>query len=87
GKLTIKTSRGDEFVQVDFMDTGEGIPEKELSRIFEPFFTTRSNQGNPGLGLSNSYGIIQRHGGTIEVQSQVGKGSTFTLRLPVEGAE
>lgn len=84
GKFTIRTSAGKEFIQVDFVDTGAGIPEKDLPRIFEPFFTTRSSRGNPGLGLSTSYGIIQRHRGTIEVQSKVGKGSTFTIRLPVE---
>lgn len=68
-------------------DTGSGIPEENLSRIFDPFFTTKENKGT-GLGLSVSYGIIESHGGMIEVESKVGVGTTFTVKLPLlaEGA-
>jgi signal transduction histidine kinase len=65
-------------------DTGIGIAPENLERVFEPFFTTRSKDGGTGLGLSVTYGIIADHGGLIDVESQVGKGSTFTVWLPVE---
>jgi signal transduction histidine kinase len=65
-------------------DTGTGIAPENLERVFEPFFTTRSKDGGTGLGLSVTYGIIADHGGFINVESQVGKGSTFTVWLPVE---
>jgi two-component system NtrC family sensor kinase len=64
-------------------DTGCGIPPENLQRIFDPFFTTKENKGT-GLGLSVSYGIVESHGGTIEVQSTVGQGTTFSIFLPVE---
>lgn len=64
-------------------DTGVGIPHPDLSRIFEPFFTTKGNQGGTGLGLSVTYGIVTDHGGTIEVESESGKGSKFTVWLPL----
>ncbi len=69
-------------VQIEFSDTGCGIPEENLIRIFEPFFTTKTEKGT-GLGLSISYQIIQDHKGKIEVRSQVGKGATFIITLPV----
>jgi two-component system NtrC family sensor kinase len=62
-------------------DTGKGIPAEDLPRIFEPFFTTKGNHGT-GLGLAVSWGIVEAHGGTLEVQSDLGHGTTFTLRLP-----
>jgi signal transduction histidine kinase len=65
-------------------DTGIGIAPENIERVFEPFFTTRSKDGGTGLGLSVTYGIIADHGGLIDVESQVGKGSTFTVWLPVE---
>ena len=64
-------------------DTGCGIPEENIQRIFDPFFTTKENKGT-GLGLSVSYGIIEGHGGSIEVESTVGKGTTFSIVLPLE---
>lgn len=73
-----------------FTDTGIGIEEENLGRVFESFFTTKGAVGGDtkiqgvGLGLSVSYGIVDRHGGTIEVESEVGKGTTFTVRLPVK---
>ncbi len=63
-------------------DTGAGISEENLGKIFDPFFTTKSDKGT-GLGLSVSYGIIERHGGKIEVQSKVNEGTTFTIKLPL----
>ena len=65
-------------------DTGTGIAPENIERVFEPFFTTRSKDGGTGLGLSVTYGIVADHGGLIDVESQVGKGSTFTVWLPVE---
>jgi signal transduction histidine kinase len=65
-------------------DTGKGIKPEHLDKIFDPFFTTKEVGEGTGLGLSISYGIIEKHGGTISVESIPGKGSTFTLTLPVE---
>jgi PAS domain S-box-containing protein len=67
-------------IEILIADTGNGIPEEHLERIFDPFFTTR--EGGTGLGLSISYGIVKEHGGTLNVQSDVGKGTTFTITLP-----
>jgi two-component system NtrC family sensor kinase len=72
-------------VVIKVADTGAGIPEKHLGKIFEPFFTTKDHKGT-GLGLAVVWGIIGEHGGTIEVDSKVGRGTTFTVRLPVESA-
>jgi signal transduction histidine kinase len=73
--------RGDGVV-IEVRDTGCGIPEEHLPRIYEPFFTTKSAGKGVGLGLSVVYGIVHRHGGTIEVSSRSGAGTTFTVRLP-----
>lgn len=82
GELYIDTSWDEnrKEVVVSFTDTGEGIPISELANIFDPFYTTKAK--GTGLGLSVSHGIIQSHGGRIDVKSEVGKGSTFTVRLP-----
>jgi two-component system NtrC family sensor kinase len=86
GTLTISTDLNHEkkFVNVSFTDTGSGISEENLPRIFDPFFTTKRSGRGTGLGLSVSYGIIQRHNGYLEVKSHLGKGSTFTVKLPLE---
>ncbi len=68
---------------VSVVDTGVGIAPEHMERIFEPFFTTRPAGQGTGLGLSVSYGIVNDHGGFIEVESQVGKGTCFTIYLPV----
>jgi two-component system, NtrC family, sensor kinase len=88
GNLHISTNRQSrdqsEWLTVRLTDTGTGIAPENLDRVFEPFFTTRSKDGGTGLGLSVTYGIVTDHGGSIEVESQVGKGSSFTVWLPVE---
>lgn len=85
GNLTITTGIDSErgYARIDISDTGHGIPEHNLEKIFDPFFTTKENRGT-GLGLSVSYGIIDSHGGKIEVKSKVGSGTTFTIRLPLQ---
>ena len=86
GTLTVVTrSIGAGQVEIRFSDTGCGIPPENLSRIFDPFFTTMPVGKGIGLGLSISYSIIQQHRGTIEVESQMGKGTVFTVRLPTKG--
>ena len=87
GTLTITSNPEDSFVQVRFTDTGIGIPEKNLNRIFDPFFTTKADKKGTGLGLAVSYGIIDRHRGQIDVQSEEGKGTTFTIKLPLQASE
>ena len=85
GILTLSTSlNGDgTFIEIKFSDTGHGIEEEDQKRLFEPFFTTKEVGKGTGLGLAISYSIIQKHQGTIDVKSEVGKGSTFNVRLPV----
>jgi len=83
GELRITTRPLGNKVQIIFADTGMGIPATNLKRIFDPFFTTKEVGKGTGLGLSVSYGIIQEHGGKIEVDSQVGVGTTFVVTLPV----
>jgi signal transduction histidine kinase len=86
GTLTISTSAQGKNVLLKVADTGCGIKEEHLDHIFEPFFSTKPVGKGTGLGLSVSYGIVQRHGGTLEVESEIGKGSTFIIILPcVEG--
>jgi two-component system NtrC family sensor kinase len=74
------------MAEISIVDTGCGIPEKDLARIFDPFFTTKGVGKGTGLGLSVSHGIVEAHGGVIEVESVVGQGSTFRIYLPVEPA-
>jgi len=82
GTLTVESEPVGNGVAVRVVDTGVGIPEEHLGRIFQPFFTTKSMGEGTGLGLSISLGIVQEHGGRIEVESQVDEGSTFTVWLP-----
>jgi signal transduction histidine kinase len=83
GEVSIATKLDEDSVVVAISDSGSGIPEDQLSRIFDPFFTTKPVGEGTGLGLSISYGIIKRHRGTIKVESQVGAGTTFTVRIPI----
>lgn len=83
GVIAIKTWHQDGFVWIAVSDTGIGIPGKNLARIFEPFFTTKETGKGTGLGLSITYEIIQRHKGEISVTSEAGKGTTFTIKIPV----
>ncbi len=84
GQLTIRTRAIEEVghVLVKFTDTGTGIASTDLPNIFDPFFTTK--ESGTGLGLAITYDIVQRHGGRIDVESQVGRGTTFMVWLPVD---
>ncbi|MBL0030492.1 MAG: hypothetical protein IPO95_16090 [Rhodanobacteraceae bacterium] len=83
GTLTIRSIAKPSFVEVSFEDTGTGIPDDVLPKIFDPFFTTKPVGEGTGLGLSIVHKIIQGHGGAIRVKSQVGKGTTFFVELPL----
>ena len=69
-------------MQVSVSDTGAGIPAEILPQIFEPFFSTKDDENGVGLGLAVVYGIVNRHGGSIEVRSRPGEGTTFSVLLP-----
>jgi len=84
GSITIRTDQQEHEVRVEISDTGKGIPPENLQKIFEPFFSTKPIGKGTGLGLSLSYGIIQKHRGRIEVSSEVGKGSSFRVYIPIE---
>jgi len=83
GEIRIRTRHEGNDVVVEISDTGKGMTPETLSKLFTPFFTTKPRGQGTGLGLSVSYGIITRHKGRIDVQSEPGKGSTFIVRLPV----
>jgi len=83
GAIEIATRRGAlGDVEIVISDTGRGIPAEVIDRIFDPFFTTKTSGAGTGLGLSIAYGIVTKHRGTIQVRSEEGKGSAFTVRLP-----
>lgn len=86
GELEIVTRANDGNVEVIFSDSGPGIPDENVPRIFEPFFSTKPEGEGSGLGLSVSYGIVQAHGGQIEVESSSGLGARFTISLPLPQA-
>ena len=83
GLITVKTAIHNNSVQIDIQDNGPGIDPSHLDKLFDPFFTTKPVGEGTGLGLAISYGIIQDHDGEIEVHSELGVGTTFTIRLPV----
>jgi len=83
GQITIVTRADADFVYVEIADTGKGIAPEHLARVFEPFFTTKAVGQGTGLGLSISYGIVRKHGGDIDVRSEVGAGTMFIVKLPV----
>jgi len=82
--LTIEPDPGSNDIRMDIRDTGTGIPNEQLNSIFDPFFTTKKEGEGTGLGLSVTYNIIQRHSGRISVESTVGKGTCFSIFLPVK---
>jgi two-component system, NtrC family, sensor kinase len=85
--LAIRTNRDENEVAIEVRDDGAGIAPDVLPQIFEPFVTTKENGGGVGLGLAISHGIVERHGGRIEVESELGKGTIFTVILPIQGCE
>ena len=85
GVITVKTYLQGAFVQVEISDTGGGIPEEIRDKIFDPFFTTKDSNQGTGLGLGICADIIKKHSGTIGVESEVGRGTTFIVSLPAEG--
>lgn len=87
GKLTLRTSAANSQVRIDVQDTGCGISKENLSKLFTPFFTTKEKGSGVGLGLAVVRGIIERHKGEIKVQSEVGKGTTFSVYLGVHDDE
>jgi two-component system NtrC family sensor kinase len=91
GTITLSTriglsasDAGQKGLEISIADTGCGIPPEDLDNLFEPFFTKKDPSQATGLGLSVSFGIVQRHRGTIRVQSEVGKGTRFFIWLPIE---
>jgi len=87
GTVTIRTRYADGQVVIEISDTGSGIPEESLDKIFDPFFTTKPVGKGTGLGLSIVYNIVAEHKGEISVASEVGRGTTFTISLPVQEQE
>ncbi len=85
GTLTVRSRRSPHQAIIEVIDTGHGIKPEHAGRIFEPFFTTKPVGKGTGLGLSVSYGIVSQHNGTLEFESQEGKGTTFRMALPVGG--
>jgi PAS domain S-box-containing protein len=88
GILSIESQHllSEDSLLINFKDTGAGIPQENISKLFEPFFTTKKMGKGVGLGLSVAYGIIQEHGGSIYVKSEVGQGTTFQVKLPLKSA-
>jgi two-component system NtrC family sensor kinase len=83
GQITLTTEQQGSQLKIKIQDTGHGISEDDIENLFDPFFTTKAQQ-DTGLGLSVSYGIIRDHGGDIEVKSELDKGTTFTINLPIK---
>ena len=83
GTLTVRTWSDGACARIEIRDTGQGIPSDTLPRIYDPFFTTKAARKGTGLGLSVTYGIVQEHGGSIEVQSEPGAGTLFHLEFPL----
>jgi signal transduction histidine kinase len=85
--LTTRMNSQSDCIELVFSDTGQGISKGNIEKIFDPFFTTKDVGHGTGLGLAISYGVIQSHKGSITVESEVGKGTTFTVSLPIDVAE
>ncbi len=84
GEISVSTRSDNGFVEIKISDTGSGIPKENLPKIFDPFFTTKKVGKGTGLGLNVAYNIIKKHKGTINVESEVGKGTTFIIKIPVD---
>ena len=82
GQIKIRTKLADDYVEVEFSDTGCGIPQENLKKLFDPFFSTKAR--GIGLGLAVTHGIVERNKCKIEVKSKVSEGTTFMVKLPVE---
>ena len=87
GLLEIRTAEREGGVSISIRDTGAGIEPKDVDRIFDPFFTTKDVGAGTGLGLATSYNIVRRHGGLMDVSSEPGEGTTFTIWLPLSGPD
>ncbi len=87
GKLTLAARREDEMIMGEVRDQGNGIPPEAQEKIFELYFTTKGDQGGSGIGLAQTYQIMQWHYGSMEFDSIVGEGTTFRLRLPAVSAK
>jgi len=85
GVITVKTWCEHEMIHISISDTGSGIPEDVRNRIFEPFYTTKDVGKGTGLGLSIVYDIVKKHNGNIQIESELGKGTTFVITVPVIG--
>ena len=85
GTLTLTTRHNQEnkTIEIKVQDTGHGISNENMEKIFDPFFTTKETGHGVGLGLAISYGIVKEHNGTISVESELGKGTTFTVSFPL----
>jgi len=83
GEITVRTSSDEDNIYISISDTGTGIPADKLNRIFEPFYTTKEVGKGTGLGLSIAYDIVKKHNGEIRLESDVGKGTTFTIIVPI----
>ncbi len=86
-EITARSDKESGKAIIKIKDTGKGIPKENLSKIFDPFFTTKEGPSGTGLGLSIVYGIIKKHKGSIEVTSEVGKGTEFEIRLPLNAED
>lgn len=87
GHLGIQTRVSRDMVEIAITDTGIGIAPENLQKVFNPFFTTKEVGKGTGLGLSVSFDIIEKHGGTVKIESQLGRGTAFTIVLPMNGVE
>jgi len=85
GELTLSTRLNSTktFIEISVQDTGHGISEENMEKVFDPFFTTKETGHGVGLGLAISYGIVKDHNGNISVESEEGKGTTFTVSFPL----
>lgn len=86
GKIRVQTRQDGDWVEINISDSGTGIPEEFRERIFEPFFTTKEVGRGTGQGLALARAIVEKHGGTLTFQNELGKGTTFTIWLPISGA-